>query len=118
MKFRAMVDKNRRAPRRNGRNAPAEFRVLLLLDLSGAVTRVSCSRTALALPSVPKLLLHLPTYSIPSLSPDTSRRPGDLPWRASCRRGAVDRPGTLWVHRRMPGCEPDPGKRNTFSCLF
>jgi hypothetical protein len=67
--------------------------------------RLDLKRVASARPSVPTLLRHLPTNSTPSSRPDTSRRPGDLPWRASCRRGAVDRPGTLWVHRRMPDCE-------------
>src|SRR5215467_9302823 len=69
-------------------------------------------------PWVPILLHPLPTNSTPSSRPDTSRRPGDLPWRVSCRRASVDTPGTLWVHRRMPDCERSPGKHNTFSCLF
>src|SRR4029453_5793044 len=102
------------APCHNGSDAPADFRVSLLPDLSDAVTCVGCSITVPARPWVPKLLRHLPTHSTPSSRPDTSRRPGDLPWRASCRRGAVDRPGILWVHRRKPDCGRGPGRRNRF----
>src|SRR5882757_396303 len=118
IQFSASVYYKLEAPCHNGRDAPADFRVSPLSDLSDAVTCVGCSITVPARPWVPKLLRHLPTHSTPSSSPDTSRRPGDLLWRASCRRGAVDRPGTLWVHRRMPGCGPGQERRNTFSCLF
>src|SRR5206468_10307304 len=116
--FSASVDYKRDAPRHHGRNAPEEFRVSLLPGVSDAVTSMGCSRTVPALPSVPTLLRHLPTDSTPSSRPDTSRRLGDLPWLASCRPGAVDRHGTLWVHRCTPGCESHPGTRNTFSCPF
>src|SRR6185369_745969 len=114
IQFSASVCYTLEVPRQSGRNAPAEFRVSLLHAVSRAVTCVDFSRTVPARPWVPTRLRHLPTRSTPSLRPDTSRRPGDLPWRASCPRGAVDRPDTLLVHRRMPDCEPGQGKRNTF----
>src|SRR5947199_10549802 len=94
--FRECLLQTRGAPPQR-QECAAEFRVSLLPGLSGAVTCVGYSRTAPVLPSVPKLLPHLPIDSIPSLRPDTSRPPGDLPWLASCRRGSVDRPGTLLV---------------------
>src|ERR1700752_4423145 len=114
IQFSASVYYKLEAPCHNGRIAPAAFHVSLLHAVSRAVTCVGFSRTAPARPWVPTLLRHLPTNSTPSLRPDTSRRPGDLLSRASCRREAADRPGTLLVLRRMPGCEPGPEKRNNF----
>ena len=79
----------------DGRNALIELAVRLLLISQVCSDGRFGFKMVPVHPWAPTLLRHLPTHSTPSLRPDTSRRPGDLPWRAFCRRGAVGRPGTL-----------------------
>src|SRR4029077_13849166 len=106
------------SPGYSDRNALIERAIQLLLISQVCSDGRLGSKMVPVLPWVPTLLRHLPTDSTPSSRPDTSPRPGDPPWRASCRRGAVGRPCTLWVHRRMPDCEPGQERRNSFSCPF
>src|SRR4029077_4607158 len=106
------------SPGHSDGNALIERAIQLLLISQVCSDGRLGSKTVPVLPWVPTLLRHLPTDSTPSWRPDTSPRPRDLPWRVFCRRGAVGRPCTLLVPRRMPDCEPGPGRRNSFSCPF
>ena len=62
-------------------------------------------------------------YRLINSSAPTRSSPGKISRTPRCIRtrrcsGAVGRPCTLWVHRRMTDCEPGPGKRNRFFSTF